>query len=115
MTNYIFLSGLKVKAHIGVTEEERNKLQELYFDVQIELRHKNRFENDDLSETIDYAAIEKIICEETEKSNFKLLETLGETIISQIKRVFTFKEIEIKISKNKILESTDFVGVTLKR
>ncbi len=115
MTNYIFLSGLKVKAHIGVTEEERNKLQELRFDMQIELHHKNRFENDDLSETIDYAAIEKIICEETEKSNFKLLETLGETIISQIKRVFTFKEIEIKISKNKILESTDFVGVTLKR
>ena len=75
MTNYIFLSGVKLKAHIGVTEEERNKLQELKFDVTIELINKNPFEKDDLSATIDYAAIEEIIRLETENSNFKLLES----------------------------------------
>ena len=107
MTNYIFLSGVKLKAHIGVTEEERNELQELI--------NKNPFEEDDLSVTIDYAAIEEIIRQETENSNFKLLESLGEKIITHIKSAFQIEQIELKISKNRIIESTDFVGVILKR
>ena len=115
MTNYIFLSGVKLKAHIGVTKEERNKLQELKFDVTIELINKNPFEEDDLSVTIDYAAIEEIIRQETENSNFKLLESLGEKIITHIKSAFQIEQIELKISKNRIIESTDFVGVILKR
>ena len=115
MTNYIFLSGVKLKAHIGVTEEERNKLQELKFVLTIELINKNPFEEDDLSVTIDYAAIEEIIRQETENSNFKLLESLGEKIITHIKSAFQIEQIELKISKNRIIESTDFVGVILKR
>lgn len=115
MVNYIFLSGLKVKTHIGVTQEERDKLQELKIDVNIQLKNNNQFKNDDLSETIDYAEIEKIISHITSTNKFKLLESLGEIIIKKIKEEYLIQEIELKISKNKILDSTDFVGVILKR
>ena len=36
-------------------------------------------------------------------------------IIKKIKEEYLIQEIELKISKNKILDSTDFVGVILKR
>ena len=114
MSNFIFLENLKVKSNIGVTSKERTKKQLLRFDVQIELKGKKLFK-DDINNTIDYAEIEKIITNIATKNEFKLLETLGEVIIETIGKQCSFKSIRIKIAKNKIIKSTEFVGVIIER
>ena len=114
MSNFIFLENLKVKSNIGVTSKERSKKQPLRFDVQIELKGKKLFK-DDINNTIDYAEIEKIITNIATKNEFKLLETLGEVIIESIGKQCSFKSIRIKIAKNKIIKSTEFVGVIIER
>jgi len=114
MSNFIFLENLKVKSNIGVTSKERSKKQPLRFDVQIELKGKKLFK-DDINNTIDYAEIEKIITDVATKNQFKLLETLGEVIIETIGKQCSFKSIRIKIAKNKIIKSTEFVGVIIER
>ena len=45
----------------------------------------------------------------------QLLEDFGEEIISKLKEKFQFEKIRLKISKQKILPETDFVGVILER
>ena len=115
MSNYIFLHGLELKTKIGVPDFERESFQILHIDVDIELDKDTPFINDDIDQTIDYAEIEKLILDIGKNHNYKLLESLGEEIIASIKENFSIRSIELKIAKNKIIPSTDFVGIIFKR
>ena len=115
MSNFIFLHGLQIKTKIGVPDFERKQYQILHLDVDIQLHKNSSFDIDDIEETLDYAEIERIIVTIGDNHSYKLLESFGEEIISTIKEKFTVKTIELKIAKNKIIPSTDFVGVILKR
>ena len=115
MTNHIFLYGLKLNTKIGVPDWERAILQELIIDVDIELKGNEKFKSNDISKTIDYALIESQIKEIGLNNKNQLLEDFGEEIISKLKEKFQFEKIRLKISKQKILPETDFVGVILER
>ena len=115
MSNYIFLHGLELKTKIGVPDFERESFQILHIDVDIELDKDTPFINDDIDQTIDYAEIEKLILVIGNNHNYKLLESLCEEIIASIKENFSIRSIELKIAKNKIIPSTDFVGIIFKR
>ena len=64
---------------------------------------------------IDYAMIESEIKIIALKHEHHLLEDFGEDIIGRLKEKFHFEKIILKISKQKILPDTDFVGVILER
>jgi 7,8-dihydroneopterin aldolase/epimerase/oxygenase len=115
MTNNIFLHGLKLNTKIGVPDWERAVNQQLIIDLDIQLKEKHTFNSNDISKTIDYALVESEIKRIALKHNHHLLEDFGEDIISQLKEKFRFKKIILKISKQKILPDTDFVGVILER
>jgi len=115
MTNHIFLHGLKVKTIIGVPDWERKVVQELLIDIDIELNDCVTFDSDDLSKTIDYSKVELIVKDISKKNKHHLLESFGEKVISNLKDNFSFKSIRLKISKQKILPDTDFVGIILNR
>ena len=115
MTNNIFLHGLKLVTKIGVPDWERAISQQLTIDVDIQLKGDQIFDSNDISKTIDYALIESEIKMIASKHKHHLLEDFGEDIISCLKEKFYFEKIILKISKQKILPDTDFVGVILKR
>ena len=115
MTNNIFLHGLKLNTKIGVPDWERSISQQLIIDVDIQLKGNQIFKSNDISKTIDYALIESKIKEIGSKHEHRLLEDFGEEIISRLKENFQFEKIILKISKQKILPDTDFVGVILER
>ena len=115
MTNHIFLHGINLKTKIGISDAERAISQILIIDVDIELSKNSIFENDNLNDTIDYAEIEQLIKNIGDLHDYKLLESLGEEITTEIKKKFNVKKILLKINKKKILPDTDFVGVILER
>jgi len=115
MTNHIFLHGINLKTKIGVSDAERSASQILIIDIDIELNKNTKFENDNLNETIDYAEIEHLIKNIGDLHHYKLLESLGEEIATEIKKKFNVNKILLKINKKKILPDTDFVGVILER
>ena len=115
MTNHIFLHGINLKTKIGISDAERAISQILIIDVDIELSKNSIFENDNLNDTIDYAEIEQLIKNIGDLHHYKLLESLGEEITTEIKKKFNVKKILLKINKKKILPDTDFVGVILER
>ena len=82
MSNYIFLHGLQIKTKIGVPDFEREQYQNLHIDIDIELNKHSPFDSDDIHETLDYAKIEKIILTIGDNHSYKLLESLGEEIVS---------------------------------
>ena len=115
MTNNIFLHGLKLVTNIGVPDWERAISQQLIIDVDIQLKGNQIFDSNDISKTIDYALIESEIKKAALIHEHRLLEDFGEDIVSRLKEKFEFEKIKLKISKQKILPNTDFVGVILER
>ena len=115
MTNNIFLHGLKLNTKIGVPDWERSISQQLIIDVDIQLKGSQIFKSNDISKTIDYAMIESEIKIIALKHEHHLLEDFGEDIIGRLKEKFHFEKIILKISKQKILPDTDFVGIILER
>ncbi len=115
MTNNIFLHGIKLNTKIGVSKSERSISQELLIDVDIQLKGNQIFKSNDISKTIDYALVESQIKQIGKTHKHHLLESLGEEIIDCLKKKFQFKKIKLKISKQKILPDTNFVGVILER
>ncbi len=115
MTNHIFLHGINLKTKIGVPAAERAESQILIINIDIELNINTKFESDNLNDTIDYAEIEHLIKKIGETHHYKLLESLGEEISTEIKKKYNVKKILLKISKKNILPDTDFVGVVLER
>lgn len=115
MNNRIFISNLVVPIIIGVPEWERAIPQNLYLDLSIDLKKSDPFTKDDLTETIDYAAVTSGIKEIANQNKQILLESFGENIINHIFKNFPAQRIELKIAKKKILPETDFVGIILTR
>ena len=115
MTNNIFLHGLKLNTKIGVPDWERAVSQQLIIDVDIQLKGNQIFTEDDISKTIDYSLVESEIKLIALKHEYRLLEDFGEDIVSRLKEKFNFEKIILKISKQKILPDTDFVGIILER
>ena len=115
MANHIFLHGLKLNTKIGVPNWERSISQQLLLDIDIQLKGNETFKSNDISKTIDYALIESEIKDISSKHKHHLLEDFGEEIINSLKEKFQFEKIRLKISKQKILPDTDFVGIILER
>ena len=110
--SYIEIVGLKADTIIGVPDEERDSPQS----VSIELRFKptKGLKNlgDNIEQTVDYYLVTQIIKKICASGQRKLIETLAEDIIAQLKRDFDLEEISLRIKKF-ILSETEFVSVVM--
>ena len=110
----ITIQGLTVPAYVGIPEQERVNSQRLSFDLRFAASLQPETLEEDLSLTIDYAAVsqrlEQIVCERPRK----LIETLADEITMLLLKEFSLQWIELTVRKF-ILPNTDFVAVTLRR
>lgn len=88
---------LVVKAHCGVTDEERARTQTLRVDLNYLYKAG---EGDELSETVDYGAIVEGVAELLERKEFKLLEVgarmVGEYVLDGFPPV---REVTVSVAK----------------
>ena len=95
----IFLEGLEFYAHHGFYAEEQSLGNRFQVDLKIRANVEEAGENDQLDLTVDYVKVYGLIQEQM-KIKFKLLETLGQRIIADVRSHFpqiTF--VEVTISK----------------
>ncbi len=110
----IRISALRLTTHIGVPEEERATSQVLEADVT--LRIAGRFEamNDEISATIDYAAVAARLQELAAERPRRLIETLAAEMAACVMEEFQAVGVSIDLRK-RILPDTDHVAVRLVR
>ena len=109
----IEIIGLKVSSLIGVPDEERLRSQDLLIDVTIKPSNSLYQLDDKIENTVDYFMVYELIKSISSSGERKLIETLAEEIINNIKSKFTVEEVEVRIKKF-ILPNTKFVSVILK-
>lgn len=110
----IHIQGLRLTTNIGVPDEERSAPQILEADVI--LRITTRFEEmrDDITSTIDYAAVACRLQELAASRPRKLIETLAAEMACCVLEEFSASGVTIELRK-RILPGTDHVAVSLSR
>jgi 7,8-dihydroneopterin aldolase/epimerase/oxygenase len=99
MMSRIALEGLEFHAFHGVYPHERESGNWFEVDVAVDTDFSKAAQTDELSGTVDYELIYRVVKNEMEKSS-KLLETVGENIVEEIlKRFAKVTNVELRISK----------------
>ena len=112
MKRIIEIKGLEVMAYIGISEEERSEAQRLLIDIRFTGVLQIEELNEDLSLTIDYAAVHQRIEEIVQERPQHLIETLADDITSTLLKEFQLAWIELTVRKF-ILSNAESVSVTV--
>lgn len=111
----VFIKDLRTQAIIGIFDWEREVRQEIKMDFEFEFNCSKAAKSDDINDAFDYKKISKKVLSFVEKSNFKLIEALGENIIKLIKKDFPDVKVTLTISKPGALRGAKDVGLILIR
>ncbi|WP_395751060.1 dihydroneopterin aldolase [Prosthecobacter sp.] len=110
----IHLSALRLTTHIGVPEEERAGSQVLVADVVLRVRSRFEAMNDEISATIDYAAVAARLQALAAERPRRLIETLAAEMAACVLEEFGAAGVTIELRKH-ILPDTEHVAVRLVR
>ena len=80
----IKLTGLRVFAHHGVFDFERQNGQDFYIDATVWVDNKVLAFNDDLSNTVHYGDLAKALVENVKAQPVDLLETLAQRLLDMV-------------------------------
>ena len=84
----VFIEGMRLAAHIGVTAEERDTPQVLRFDITLLCDLRRAGESDDVNDSIDYGAVYRQVVDVVESTPCKLLEHLATIIATALLTAF---------------------------
>ncbi len=84
MSDAIYLCGMTFEGHHGVTDEEREAIQEVQLDVELRLDLAVAAASDDIQRTVDYGAVFEICRQQAEEHSFRLLEALGAAVANAV-------------------------------
>jgi FolB domain-containing protein len=106
----ILIDSLRVKTWIGVPDAERLEAQEIEIDIQIQPTRNFAEMNDDISLTVDYAAVGQRVSELARERPRRLIESLAQEICDMILKEFAATSAQVEIRKF-ILPETRHVAV----
>jgi dihydroneopterin aldolase len=114
MEDSIFISQLEVLARIGVPAAERGASQRLTLSLRLIPARGLAGLNDDLANTIDYAAVCAAVRGEAGGAQRRLIETLAGDIATSLLSRFPLKAVEVEVRKY-VLPNVEYVAVRLRR
>ena len=110
----IRIEELELTARVGVPEEERAQPQRLVLSITLQVSRSFADLNDDLAQTVDYAAV----CEEVRGfvagRRDKLIETLAHEIAEHLLRCFGLTRVALELRKF-VVPGTRYVAVRVVR
>lgn len=106
----IIIDSLRVKTWIGVPDEERSEAQEIELDLCIRPARNFAEMRDDITLTVDYAAVCQRVAGLAAERPRRLIETLAREIGVMVLDEFDTASVEVEIRKF-ILPETRHVGV----
>lgn len=114
MEDSIIVSRLELRARVGVPDAERGAAQRLTVSLRLFPAHGLAGLADDLSNTIDYAAVCAAVRDEAEAKPRRLIETLAEEIAALLLARFPLRAVEVEMRKY-VLDGADYAAVRIRR
>jgi len=113
--DWIYLHGLRLKCHIGVSPRERSKRQMIMADIAMKCDLSPAVKSDRLGDTVDYSVITKKIVGLTAKEKFCLLEALAGRIADICLADSKAKAVTVKVAKKGVLSNISSVEIEISR
>ncbi|MDE2815423.1 MAG: dihydroneopterin aldolase [Chloroflexota bacterium] len=108
----VFIEGMRITAHVGVTAEERDTRQILRFDLELRCDLHRAGESDDIGHVIDYGAVYQHVVTVVESTPCKLLEHLASKVAAALLAAFpACEEVRIRVGKPALFPTTGRSGM----
>lgn len=107
------IQGLSVHTQIGVYAWEQQIKQQLLIDIGIPADF-SRCE-DDISKTLDYAALCKAVTDFVESKSFQLIEYVANSVAELIQQEFSVKRLTVAVTKPHAVKNAAVVKVSVTR
>lgn len=107
----IRIKNLRVRTIIGIYEWEREHLQEVVVNIEMEFDGSKAVQSDAIEETVNYKALKKRIMKEVEEADFQLLEKLADHILQIIMGDLKVQKATVEVDKPHALRFADSVSV----
>lgn len=114
MNDKVFIKNLILPCNVGVSEEERLKKQNVIVDVEIRCDLSQAGATGDIDKTVNYFETKEKISAAATKSEFKLLETLAETIATLVLQDPVAAAVTVAVKKAKYAQSP-VMGIEISR
>lgn len=111
----VYIRGLNIQTTIGVFEWEKQIKQTLVIDLIMGWNTASAAVNDDLSKTLDYAAISVAIEKFANDNPVELLETLAERMAAFLMAEYQIPWLKLSIGKPGAVHNAATVGVEIER
>jgi len=111
----IRITDLKLRTIIGINDWEREELQDVKINLQIEFDETASIQSDDIKDTIDYKTLSKEIIRFVEHAEFFLLEKLTAGVLDIIMKSPKVRSASVRIDKPQALRFSESVSVELSR
>jgi len=114
MEECIIVSGIELLARVGVPEAERAAPQRLTATIRLMPARGMAALEDDLANTVDYAAACDAVRREAEAKPRRLIETLAEDIATALLARFPLAAVDVEVRKY-VLAGIGYAAVRLRR
>lgn len=114
-TDFVKITGLTVKAVIGVFDWERTIEQPLSIDVTMATDIRQAGQSDDINDAINYKEVcddITLICRDTKAM---LIERLAELIAEHILTKYPTKQVQVTVAKPTAIKEAESVAVQITR
>jgi dihydroneopterin aldolase len=117
MTDRIVLRNIRLDGRHGWYEHELEQPQPFEVDVELIADLRRAGIDDDLAQSVDYAAVYAIVQRIVESTSHRLLEALAEAISGEILAVFPVTEVGVRVRKPAVQLGgpLDYAGVEIWR
>ncbi len=111
----IFLNDLKIDTIIGIYDWERETLQTLRFDLEMDWDIRHAAQSDDISNTLDYGAVANVLVEFVSNSRYLLIETLAEESAQLLLKTFAIPKLKLTLIKPVQLHGQNQAQIVIER
>ncbi len=111
----VFLNDLKIDTIIGIYDWERETLQTLGFDLEMDWDIAKAAASDDITDTLDYGAVAQSIVSFVEASRYQLIETLAEDICHLLLTNYPMPKVKLTLTKPVALHGQNLAKIVIER
>jgi len=109
----VIITDLVFNTLIGIHDFEKEKEQQIRFNIEIDINPQLKAAEDDLNSIVNYESIINKIKLITQRKHYNLLESLAENIFSNLFLNKNIIKIKLRIEKPEIIKNTSSVGVEI--
>ena len=109
----VVITDLIFNTSIGIHDFEKEKKQQIKFNIEIDIDPMLKAAENDLESIINYEDVINQIKSITNKKHYNLLETLAEDIFTNLFLSKNIIKIKLRIEKPEIIKNTSSVGIEI--